>query len=114
MLKVAIDRQAAVIIAEMTEQYAQTVEPVGEGQDPLVAIRQQELQIKSADVQRKANEFAQRQEFDREKETMDSQIDQQRLRLQEEALADKTRVAEDRVQTQRDIAALNARAKGLG
>ena len=114
MLKVAIDRQAAVIIAEMTEQYAQTVEPVSEGEDPLVAIRQQELQIKSADLQRKSMEFEQRQDFDREKEMMDSQIDQQRLRLQEEALADKTRVAEDRVQTQRDIAALNARSKGLG
>ena len=36
------------VIADMTEQYAQTVEPQDEGTDPLVAIRQQELQLKSS------------------------------------------------------------------
>jgi hypothetical protein len=45
---------------------------------------------------------------------MDAQLANRRIELQEEALADKTRVAEDRVQTQRDIAALNARMKGTG
>lgn len=113
MLKPAVDRQAAMIIAELTEQYAQTVEQVPEGEDPLVQIRKQELQIKAADVQRKSAEFEQKQNLEREKEAMDAQIAQQRIRLQEEALADKTRVAEDRIQTQRDIAALNARMKGM-
>jgi hypothetical protein len=42
MLQPAIQRQAAMLIADMIEEYAQTVEPIQEGQDPLVAIRQQE------------------------------------------------------------------------
>jgi multidrug efflux pump subunit AcrA (membrane-fusion protein) len=86
---------------------------VGEGTDPLVAIRQQELQLKAADLERKSTEFDAKQELEREKEMMDASLAQERLNLQQDALADKTRVAEDRIQTQRDIAALNAQMKGV-
>ena len=44
---------------------------------------------------------------------MDERLAEERLKLQEDALEDKTRVAQDRIQTQRDIAALNARMKGV-
>jgi len=44
---------------------------------------------------------------------MDASLAQERLNLQQDALADKTRVAEDRIQTQRDIAAINAQMKGV-
>ena len=114
MLKPAIDRQAAMLIAELTEQYAQTVEPVSEGTDPLVDIRNQELQLKAADLQRKSDEFQAKQQLDREQEAADMLLAQERLNLQRDALEDKTRVAEDRVQTQRDIAALNNDTKQRG
>ena len=113
MLQPAIERQAAMLIAELTEEFTQTVEPVGEETDPLVAIRQQELQLKAADLERKSTEFDAKQELEREKEMMDASLAQERLNLQQDALADKTRVAEDRIQTQRDIAALNAQTKGV-
>ena len=113
MLQPAIERQAAMLIAELTEEFTQTVEPVDEGTDPLVAIRQQELQLKAADMERKSTEFDAKQELEREKEMMDASLAQERLNLQQDALADKTRVAEDRIQTQRDIAALNAQMKGV-
>ncbi len=113
MLQPAIERQAAMLIAELTEEFTQTVEPVGEGTDPLVAIRQQELQLKAADMERKSTEFDAKQELEREKEMMDASLAQERLNLQQDALADKTRVAEDRIQTQRDIAAINAQMKGV-
>ena len=114
MLQPAIERQAAMLIADMTEQYAQTLEPQEEQQDPLVAIRQQELQLKAADMERKSQEFEAKQSLEADRDAMDAQLANRRIELQEEALADKTRVAEDRVQTQRDIAALNARMKGTG
>ena len=113
MLQPAIERQAAMLIADLTEEFTQTVEPVGEGTDPLVAIRQQELQLKAADMERKSTEFEAKQELEREKEMTDASLAQERLNLQQDALADKTRVAEDRIQTQRDIAALNAQTKGV-
>jgi hypothetical protein len=109
--KPQIDARAAEIIAEMTEQLAQAVAPPPQS-DPLVDIRNQELQLKAADLQRKQSEFETKQEFDREKERNDVLTAQQRIDVSEAALADKTRVAEERIQTQRDIAALNAREKG--
>jgi len=109
--KPQIDARAAEIIAEMTEQLAQAVAPPPQS-DPLVDIRNQELQLKAADLQRKQSEFEAKQEFDREKERNDVLTAQQRIDVSEAALADKTRVAEERIQTQRDIAALNASMKG--
>ena len=52
-----------------------------------------------------------KQEFEREKEQNDVLTAQQRIDVSEAALADKTRIAEDRIQTQRDIAALNSSMK---
>jgi len=105
-----IDKIAAQIIADTVEQLSQSMETPPET-DPLVEIRNKELEIKAADLQRKDNEFVARQEFDREKEINDNMIDQQRVAVSQEALRDKTRIAEDRIQTQRDIASLNARQK---
>ena len=42
-----IERQAAILIADLTEEFTQSVEPMPQGEDPLVAIRQQELAVKS-------------------------------------------------------------------
>ena len=64
-------------------------------------------------MQRKSTEFEAKQELEREKEMADASLAQERLNLQQDALADKTRVAEDRIQTQRDIAAINAQMKGV-
>ena len=78
-----------------------------------MAIGQQELQIKANDLQRKESEFDVRQKLEKEKERNDTLIAQQRIDVSEEALKDKTRIAEDRIQTQRDIAEFNARQKGM-
>ena len=101
---------AAEIIGEMTEQYAQAVAPA-DTTDPLVAIRQQELALRGAEIQEKARQFEEKQALEREKERNDVLVSQQRIDLQEEANAEKVRVAEERIQTQRDIAAANIRSK---
>ena len=111
-IKPQIDKIAAQIIADTTEQLAQAVTPPPQ-EDPLVAIRQQELQIKASDLQRKESEFDARQELEKEKERNDTLIAQQRLDIAEEALTDKTRIAEDRIQTQRDIAEFKSKQKGM-
>ena len=105
-LQPQIAARAAQLIAELTEQYAQSVAPKDQG-DPLVEIRNQELQLKAMDIQRKAQEFEARQGFDREKEMNDMEVAQQRINAQNQAIAERSRVAEERIKTQRDIAALN-------
>ncbi len=109
--KPQIDSRAAELIAEMTEQLAQAVAPPPQS-DPLVDIRNQELQLKAADMQRKQQEFDAKQEMESEKERNDILIAQQRIDAQEKAIDERSRVAEERIQTQRDIAALNSAMKG--
>lgn len=103
--------RAAELIGELTEQYAQAVMPPQQP-DPLVAIRQQELALRGADIQRRAKEADDRAQLDREKELNDQMAENARINIQKEALDEKTRVAEERIQTQRDIAALNNMTKG--
>jgi len=112
-IKPQIDQIAAVMIADMVESMAQAVEPPQQS-DPLVDIRNQELQLKAADMQRKSSEFEAKQDFDREKEKNDVLVNQQRIDVSEAALDDKTRIAEDRIRTQREIAVMNATKANTG
>ena len=105
-----VQSRAAEIIGELTEKYAQTIAPES-GDDPLVEIRKQELSIKGADIERKSEEFEKKQQFDREKERNQRLVDQQRIDISEESLDDKTRIAEERIEAQRDIAQLNAKTR---
>ena len=63
-------------------------------------------------MQRKQQEFEARQEMESEKERNDTLIAQQRIDAQEKAIDERSRIAEERIQTQRDIAAVNAQMKG--
>ena len=112
-IKPQIDQIAAVLIADMVESMAQAVEPPQQS-DPLVDIRNQELQLKAADMERKVSEFESKQQMEREKERNSVLVDQQRIDVSEAALEDKTRIAEERIQTQRDIASMNAMKNARG
>jgi len=112
-IKPQIDQIAAVLIADMVESMAQAVEPPQQS-DPLVDIRNQELQLKAADMERKVSEFETKQQMEREKERNSVLVDQQRIDVSEAALEDKTRIAEERIQTQRDIASMNAMKNARG
>ena len=105
-----VQNRAAEIAGEMTEQYAQAVAPADQS-DPLVAIRQQELSLKGAEIQEKSRQFEDKQQLEREKERNDILLNQQRIDLSEEANSEKVRIAEDRIKTQREIAAANLRSK---
>lgn len=106
-----IASRAAELIGELTEQYAQAITPPQQP-DPLVAIRQQELQLRGMDIERRAKEAEEKIQLERDKELADQMEAQVRLNIQEQAAEDKTRVAEERIQTQRDIAALNNMSRG--
>ena len=106
-----IASRAAELVGELTEQYAQAVTPPQQT-DPLVAIRQQELALREADIQRKVKEAEDKVQFEREKELNDQMESAARLNIQEKGINERTRVAEERIQTQRDIAALNNMTKG--
>ena len=95
-----IASRAAEIASEVSEQYAQSLTPPPQ-EDPLVSLRKQELALRGSEIQQKAEQFNKKTEMEMQKESNDTMIDNKRLEQQEE-------IAQDRIQTQRDIAAMNA------
>ncbi len=95
-----IASRSAELAAEIQEQYAQALTPPP-SEDPLVTIRKQELALRGQEIAQKQDQFDKKQSFEREKESNDALLDQQRLDQQEE-------LANQRDQTTRDIAAMKA------
>jgi|GEM_PF-5925652 len=81
-----IEDAVAQLEAQLNAQMLQALMPQGDQQDPLVAIRQQELAIKAMESERKA-----------EKDEIDAQLEQQKL--MQKAATDAARI-----ESQEDIA----------
>ena len=89
--QVDMEARVAELIAQYTEEVMTALMPPPEGEvDPLVQLRSKELDIKAADVQRKAEEFAVKQNFEERKE--DERQD----------------LVKDKIDSQEDIALLRA------
>ena len=88
----AMEQQISEKIALMTEEMVTEEQEVIEemGDDPLVALKQQEINIKAQDLQRK------------------SAMDQGRLGIDQERLDQTASIAQDRIDSQEDIAQLRA------
>ena len=86
-----VESKVAQLIAQYTQEVMSALMPPPEGQvDPLVELRAKELDIKAMDIERKAGEFAVRQEFEEGKEE------------------NKLELARDKIDSQEDIALLRA------
>ena len=83
-----ISLKATEFIEEMFVEEQQAM--AGQGEDPLIGLKQQELQIKAQDVQRKA------------------QNDQQKLDLEGAKLDQQAKLTQDKIDSQEDIAQLRA------
>jgi hypothetical protein len=83
-----ISLKATEFIEEMFVEEQQAME--GQGQDPLVGLKQQELQLKAQDIQRKA------------------QNDQQKIELDGAKLDQTAKIAQDKIDSNEDIAQLRA------
>ena len=86
-----VESKVAQLIAQYTQEVMSALMPPPEGQvDPLVELRSKELDIKASDIERKANEFSVKQEFEEGKEE------------------NKLELARDKIDSQEDIALLRA------
>jgi hypothetical protein len=87
-----IERQVAIKVTEYVEEmFVEEQEAMaGQGSDPLVELKQQELQLKAQDIQRKA------------------QNDQQKLDLEGAKLDQQAKLTQDKIDSNEDIAQLRA------
>ena len=103
-----IEAEVAKLEAQFTQEIMQMLIPQGQ-QDPLVQIRQQELAIKAAESQRRAQQDAAELALDQQKLQQKAMTDAARIELQEEIAEDRADVNRERIQTQREMAAIRNR-----
>jgi hypothetical protein len=102
-----IEAEVARLEAQFTQEVIQMLAPPDGQQDPLVAIRQQELAIKAAESQRRAQQDAAELDLERQKLQQRARTDAARIELQEEIAEDRADVNRERIQTQRELAMRN-------
>jgi len=86
--------------AELTQQLVQA--EGGEQQDPLVMLKQRELDLKALDIQRRANES--QQDMERKTYEFEDRLDVEKMKLenQEQQAAQRIKVAEEKLKIARE------------
>jgi hypothetical protein len=87
-------------VAELTQQLVQA--EGGEQQDPLVMLKQRELDLKALDIQRRARES--QQEMERKSFEFEDRIDVEKMKLenQEQQAAERIKVANEKLKIARE------------
>ena len=96
-----VEAKVADLIAQYTEEVMSALMPPPEGEvDPLVQLRSKELDIKAADVQRKAQEFAVKQNFEEQKQEDRNELAREKMESQEDIAVLRAEVNRDRIDQQ--------------
>ena len=97
-----LESRVAQIESQLIQELVTAISPPpGQQQDPLVAIRQQELQIKAEESNRRAMTDQMRLGLDQEKLRQQAMTDAARLEWQEQIADDRTDVNRERIDVQR-------------
>jgi hypothetical protein len=106
--QIQIASMVARRISELTMELAQA-ESMGQQKDPLVALKERELDLKAMDLQRKAEQDFNGNEI-RENE-IDERIDLEKMKLEnnEDQAAERIKVAREKIEIQRKRAAQQGR-----
>jgi len=95
------DRRVAQLEAQFTAELMQQINPMGQNEDPLVQIRQQELAIRAAESDRKAQLDRERMELEEQKLIQRAATDAARIESQEEIADQRADVNMERINLQR-------------
>ena len=97
-----VSQISAPILAELVAEYSQKVSaPTDE--DPLVAIRRQELALKGQELAQENQQFVADQQRRREESLREDQIDVQRIQTQQEIADEKAELNRDRMEMQKQL-----------
>ena len=95
--QVDVEAKVAELIAQYTEEVMSALMPPPEGEvDPLVQLRSKE----ASDVQRKAQEFAVKQNFEEQKQEERNDLAREKIDSQEDIAVLRAEVNRDRIEQQ--------------
>ena len=101
-MQVMLENKVAQITAQLVSQIAPAFE-MKKPDDPLVELRREELDIKAADVERKAAEAEKRFGLDQERLDTQRELTEERIDTQLDVAKMKDETAQDRLDLQREI-----------
>ena len=107
------DQFAAPILAQLTQEFLQSIGQGG-SDDPLVAIRQQELAIKGKQVEQEQTQFEMKQGQRSQEKLLENEIQRQRINVQKDVADDKLDVSIQRLKQQADLKLLELEQKMRG
>jgi len=87
----------AMVAQRVVELTTNLVQMEGGQQDPLVALKSRELDLKAMDMQRKSNEFSMEEQRKQNETMIDTSIEQARLDQAAQGQAERIRVAEEKL-----------------
>jgi hypothetical protein len=110
-IQMILDQFAAPVMAQLTQEFLQSIGQQSDEVDPLVAIRQRELDLKDKELDIDASQFdAKQQQRDQEK-LLETELASQRLGIQKDIADDKLDVAMQRLDQQADLKLLELEQK---
>jgi hypothetical protein len=112
-IQMLLDQFAAPILAQLTQEFLQSIGQ-GDTDDPLVAIRQQELALKDKQLDQEQTQFEMKQGQRDQEKLLESEIQRQRISVQKDIADDKLDVAIDRLEQQADLKLLELEQKMRG
>jgi hypothetical protein len=105
-----IEQVSAPILAQLTQELLVSIGQ-GDAEDPLVAIRQQELDIRAAELQQDQSQFQQKEQARANEKLLEAELAKQRIDATKDNNDEKMDLAMDRLKTQTDLKLLELQAK---
>ncbi len=112
-IQMQMEQYSAPILAQLTQEL---LESIGQGDetDPLVQIRQQELDLKEKAIDAENEQFEEKQKQRAKEKLLETEIAKQRLGIQKEVADDKLDVALRRLEQQAELKLLDMQNKNMG
>lgn len=109
-VQMIIEQFSSPVLAQLTSEFLQSI-GMGGGEDPLVAIREKELELRDKELDLDQQQFEQKQEQRAQEKLLETEIQKQRLNTQKDIADDKLDVAMQRLQQQADLKLLELETK---
>ena len=107
------EQYSSSIMAQLANDFLQSI-GMNNGGDPLVDIRQRELDLKDKEIDLEAQQFESKQNQRSQEKSMDAELQLERMNVQKQIADDKLEVAIDRLKTNTDIKLLELENKIKG
>ena len=105
-----IESMSSPILAQLSSEFLASIQPPPQ-QDPLVAIRQQELGLRDKEIDLKNQQFASKEQQDAMEKSAELQLQQQKADQQAMVASEKNDIAKERLRQQAELKLIDLQAR---